>query len=404
MQQTLYGSRAAPDNVELSDSSVEPPVSEKDFPDSFRSLFPITERYIYLNHASVSPVSSLTRDGMVGVLDGVMSHGPRIWEDLERIHSTARAQAARLVNGQSHQIAFLRNTSEALSTIANGISWQAGDNIVSTSVEFPANLYPWLRVAAAHSVELRLQSPQDGRIDTDDLLRLIDERTRVVTVSWVQFATGQKLDIRRIGRYCRAREILFVVDAVQGLGALQMDVEEDCIDAFAASGHKFLLGPKGISLLYMSDGAMERVHPTVIGWTAVEKYDDYLRHELNFRKGAVRFEGGALNTVGICGLGEALDLFLKAGPSRIERHLLSLNNYLTQALEDRGYRVVSPQSEGDASAIVVCRHDCHSAEEICAHLDSRNIITSARLGRLRIAPHFYNTQADVDALVEALPV
>ena len=134
--------------------------------------------------------------------------------------------------------------------------------------EFPANVYPWLRVAAEFDVETRITKPGDrGLISVDELLELVDDRTRVVSVSWVEFATGQRLDIQRIGKFCRERGILFFVDAIQGLGALHLDVERDYIDAFAAGAQKFLLGPKGVALLYLSDGALQMVHPTVLGLT-----------------------------------------------------------------------------------------------------------------------------------------
>lgn len=314
----------------------------------------------------------------------------------------ARAAAARLVNAQPHQIAFARNTSEAISVIANGMKWQAGDNIVSAAAEFPANIYPWSRLAAG-GVELRLQPDCRGLVDTDALLSLIDERTRVVAVSWVQFGTGQRLDIKRIGEFCRQRDILHVVDAIQGLGALQLDVERDCVDAFGAGGHKFLLGPKGAGLLYLSERALEKVTPAMIGWTAVKDYHDYLIHDLDFRDGAVRFEGGTLNEIGICGLGQAIELFLRVGPEKIEQHLLSLNEYLTCNVEERGYRVISTGRREDRSAIVVFEGEGFSAEDACQRLASLGIITSARLGRLRVAPHFYNSRADIDRLVEALP-
>jgi cysteine desulfurase/selenocysteine lyase len=372
------------------------------FPGAFRSLFPITERYIYMNHAGVSPISRPARDGMARALEASMTDVPRAAEELDRQMYSARCNAARLVNARPDQIAFLRNTSEGLSAIANGVAWRAGDNLVTTAIEFPANLYPWLRVASAHGVEVRMQEETEGRIDVDKLLTLVDDRTRVVTVSWVQFGTGQRLDIRRIGEFCRDRGILFVVDVVQGLGALQLDVERDSIDAFAGGAHKFLLGPKGIALLYLSDRAVERVQPTVIGWTAVKDYGDYRRHHLEFREGAIRFEGGTLNTVGICGLGKSLELFLEANPERIEQYLLSLNSYLTDALRELGLLVPGQKRPEDRSAIITCRHDRLSAEEICNRLDALGIITSARLGHLRIAPHFYNTQADADALVDAL--
>jgi cysteine desulfurase/selenocysteine lyase len=375
-----------------------------DNPSQFRSYFPITEKYIYLNHAGCSPLSQPTCDIMTALLSEMTDNLPHIFDKSESILSSVRLRAAKLVNGEPDQIAFLRNTSEAISAIANGYPWKAGDNVVTAAGEFPANLYPWMRLESAYGVQIRYQRESNGWVDIDELLGLVDERTRIVTVSWVQFATGQRLDIRRIGKFCRERGILFVVDAVQGLGALQLDVQLDFVDAFAAGAHKFLLGPKGVALLYVSDRALEKVRPTVVGWTAVKNYEDYLAHELNFREGAIRFEGGALNILGIAGLGEALQLFLRAGSAQIEKHLLSLNSYLAESLAERGYQVLGHRNPEQASAILVCQHDRHSADELCTKLASHNIITSARLDRLRIAPHFYNTQSDIDALVAALPI
>jgi cysteine desulfurase/selenocysteine lyase len=375
----------------------------KSLPREYRDHFPITETYIYMNHASVSPPSIEVRDAMAQMLDGVTRHACAKFPEWEQSNEWTRCVAARLVNAQPREIAFLRNTSEALSIVANGVTWHPGDNVVGIAVEFPANIYPWLRISQEREVELRLQEAHDGWIDVDELLSRIDERTRLVTVSWVEFGSGQRLDIRRIGRFCRERDILFVVDAVQGLGALQLDVERDYVDAFAAGAHKFLLGPKGVALLYVSDRVLHQICPTVIGWTAVKNYKDYLIHDLDFREGAARFEGGTLNEVGVCGLGHSIDLMLTAGPSRIEQHLLSLSEYICQRLTERGYVVCNSGKADERSAIVVCQHPERSAEEICDSIKARNIIISSRLGRLRIAPHFYNSQDDVDTMIDALP-
>jgi cysteine desulfurase/selenocysteine lyase len=372
-------------------------------PTEYRPHFPITERYVYLNHASVSPLSIDVRNAMVHMMDGIIHHADRNFQEWEQSNHHARCAAARLVNAQPQEIAFLRNTSEALSVLANGVTWQSGDNIVSLAMEFPANIYPWLRLVRESQVELRLQEAHNDWVDTEELLSRVDERTRLVTVSWVEFGTGQRLDIKRIGRFCRERDILFVVDAVQGLGALKLDVQENCVDAFAAGAHKFLLGPKGVALLYVSDRVIDRIRPTTVGWTAVKNYKDYLTHDLDFRDGAIRFEGGTLNEAGICGLGRSIDLLLAADPIRIERHLLSLNEYATQKLIERGYDVFNSARREERSAIVVCQHPDRSAEEICSCLNAHNIIVSARLGLLRIAPHFYNSRSDIDAMMAVLP-
>lgn len=384
------------------DSRLRACPATEDLPAEYRRLFPITERYVYLNHASVSPLSTRVRNCMAVTLDGISQYADRKFEEWEHTTMLARCAAGRLVNAQPHQIAFLRNTSEALSVIANGIDWRSGDNVVSAAVEFPANIYPWLRLAK-YGVSLRLQRDHDGLIDTDELLSLVDDRTRVMAISWVQFGTGQRLDLKRIGQFCRERNILHVVDAVQGLGALQLNVERDCVDAFAASAHKFLLGPKGIGLLYISDRVLEQISPTVVGWTAVKGYHDYLTHDFDFREGALRFEGGTLNEIGICGLGQAIELFLSAGPERIEEHLLNLNARIRRGVEERGYRVIGSGRREERSAIVVLEGGDGSADEICRHLASLNIIISARLGRLRVAPHFYNSLDDIDRFTSALP-
>lgn len=375
------------------------------FPGRFRSFFPIAEKYTYLNHASVGVLARPAFDAMNMVLEKSMTEGPRVFEDMERLLHTARYRASRLVNARPHQIAFLRNTSEAISAVANGIDWRPGDNIVTAAGEFPANVYPWMRIAKCYEVQVR-NTPcgHNGLIDLEQMLSMADDRTRVLAISWVQFATGQRLNIRQIGNFCRKRGILFVVDTVQGLGALQLDVERDYVDAFAAGAQKFLLGPKGVSLLYVSDAALNCIRPSVIGWTAVKNYSDYLTHDLDFREGALRFEGGTPNVAGICGVSEAIEIFLQAGPSKIEQHVLSLNRYLAEGLQQRRYEVVSSLRPEEASGILACRHYRFSAQEICDRLNKENVIVSARNGALRIAPHFYNTQSDADAVLAALPV
>jgi selenocysteine lyase/cysteine desulfurase len=235
------------------------------------------------------------------------------------------------------------------------------------------------------------------------LLALVDQRTRVVTLSWVQFASGFRSNIQHIGRFCRERGVLFFVDAIQGLGGLQLDVERDSVDAFAADAHKYLLGPEGIAVMYISERVLEQIEPTVVGWTSVKHWEDYLDYRLNYQEGARRFECGTLNTVGVYGIGAALDLFLEVGPETIEAHLLGLSAYLAERLGDKGYTVVSSRRAGETSGIVCCTHPRHTPSQLYHHLRERNIVTAPRVGRLRMSAHFYNTRDDVDALIAALP-
>lgn len=370
---------------------------------AIRALFPVTEEYVYMNHAAVAPLSTRVRDAMNALVEDVTRNGSANYSDWLETYERTRESAARLVNARAQEIAFMRNTSEALCAVANGLDWREGDNVVTCAVEFPSNVYPWLRLREERGIAMKFADERDGRVDTDELLSKVDDRTRVVAISWVQFASGFRSDLARIGKFCRERGIIFLVDAIQGLGGLKLDVERDFVDAFAADAHKYLLGPEGIALLYISDRVIDRIKPTVVGWTSVKNYEQYLNYELDYRDGAGRFECGTLNTAGVYGLGAAIDLFLDAGPEKIEQYLLGLSDYLAEQLRTKGYEVVSSRRPGETSAIVTCQHERHSPLDLYRLLRSKNILTAPRVNRLRISPHFYNTREEVDALLQALP-
>jgi selenocysteine lyase/cysteine desulfurase len=356
-----------------------------------------------MNHAAVSPLSTRVHDAMTALITDVTQNGAVNWDEWCGMYDHARIAAARLVNARTHEIAFMRNTSDGIAAIANGIDWREDDTVVTTNVEFPSNIYPWMRLRQERGIKMRMAPERDGRIDVDELLLLVDERTRVVAISWVQFGSGYRSDLARIGRFCRERDIIFCVDAIQGLGALKLDVERDHVDAFAADGHKYLLGPEGAALLYVSDRIIERIKPTVVGWMSVKGPEHYLDYDLTYRDGALRFESGSLNTAGVYGLAAAIDLFLEVGPEKIEQYLLGLHDYLAERLQSKGYEVIGSRREGETSAIVTCKHERHSPGNLYRLLRDRGIITAPRIKRLRISPHFYNTREEVDALVDALP-
>ncbi len=369
-----------------------------------RKLFPVTQHHVYLNHAAVCPISLPVFEAMQGYARDLLEHGFvnfREWLDAIR---RVREAAARFVNAQADEIAFAPNTSSGLSMIANGIGWQAGDNIVTAECEFPSNAQPWIRIGREFGVEIRRAKERDGRLETEEILALIDDRTRVVTLSFVEFGSGFRNNLAAIGRECRRRGVLFVVDAIQGLGALKLDVAACNIDAFSADSHKFLLGPDGVALMYVSRAAMPQIKPTMVGWLSVENPDDYFNFDQPYPNRARRYEPGALNTAGVMGLGASIDLFEKVGVETIENYLLGLGDYLCGRLQEKGYQVVSSRREGEKSAVICCRHDRHSADALYDLLNQHQIITTTRLGRLRISPHFYNTRDDIDRLIDVLPV
>jgi cysteine desulfurase/selenocysteine lyase len=364
--------------------------------------FPVTRECVYLNHAGVGPLSQRAATRMAMMAETVSRSGDRLWPDRMEEADRVRGLAARLLGArESHEVAFVENTSTALSLVAEGLDWQPGDNVVGAALEFPSNVYPWMGLAS-RGVEYRQVEERDGRIDPGEVLARLDSRTRMLALSWVQYASGFRSDLARLGRACRERGILFVVDVIQGLGALPLDVEADFVDVAAASAHKWLLGPEGIALLYVSDRVVERLRPARSGWRSMRDPFQWTAYDLTWNEGARRFESGTLNAYGIVALGGSLEVLLKVGAEEIEPRVLALADLAARGLEGLGFSVVSSRRRGETSGIVTAVPPGRIAQDLIKPLDERGIVVAARAGRLRIAPHFYNTADEIERCLAEL--
>ena len=369
-----------------------------------RALFPITERAVYLNHAAVSPPPTTTIQAVEAQLRDVHENGSLNFHSWLAVKERARELLAQLLGARPEQVAFVRNTSDGLSTVANGLAWKSGDNIVTFSREFPSNIYPWLRVRDAFGVDVRMCEERDGRVDLDELERLIDDCTRVVAISQVQFASGFRTDLERLGRLARQRDALLVVDVIQALGVVPVNVEAELVDVAAGAGHKWLLSPEGVGYLYLSDRARERIQPTLVGWVSVPNPEDYLNFEQGWNRGTLAWETGTGPAALIHGFKASLELPHQYGSARIADYLEELTDYLCDRVRTKAYEVVSSRAPGEKSQIVCIRHrGALSAMALYAHLKQQNIITAPRGDRLRIAPHLYNTLKEIDQFIESLP-
>lgn len=369
-----------------------------------RALFPVTERLIYFNHAAISPPPTPTIQAIQAQLKDVHENGSLNFHSWLEVKEDARKLLAGLLGARPEQVAFVRNTSDALSTVANGINWRAGDNIVTFSREFPSNIYPWLRIRDAFGVEVRMCEEHDGRIDLSELENLIDDHTRIVAISHVQYASGFRTDLERLGRVARRHDALFVVDAIQALGVTPTDVEAQFIDVAAGASHKWLLSPEGVGYLYLSDRARERIQPTLVGWISVPNPEDYLNFEQGWNRGTLAWETGTGPMALVHGFKASLELIHSQGVPKIARYLEDLTDYLCERLESKNYDVVSSRAPGEKSAIVCVRHRGGiSSMSLYHQLRQRNVVTAPRGDRLRISPHFYNTAAEVDQFTAALP-
>jgi cysteine desulfurase / selenocysteine lyase len=370
-----------------------------------RSLFSHTRRVVYLNHAAVSPPPVKTIEAVSAQMRDVAENGSLHYRQWVAVKERARKLAAGMLGAQPAQVAFMRNTSDGLSTVANGLRWREGENIVTFKGEFPSNVYPWLRLREATNVEVRFCEERDGRVDVDELISLIDSRTRVVAISHVQYGSGFRADLERIGRAARANDALFVVDVIQAMGALPINVEAEFVDAAAGACHKWLLTPEGVGLLYLSERARERIQPTLVGWMSVPDPEDYSNFEQDWAQGTLAWETGTAPTALIHGLEASLSLLQETGIERIAAHLNELTDYLCERLQSRDYEIVSSRRAGEKSQIVCIQHRSGewSPMALYSHLKKQNIIAAPRGSRLRIAPHLYNTTEDIDALIDALP-
>ncbi|MBV9670227.1 MAG: aminotransferase class V-fold PLP-dependent enzyme [Acidobacteriales bacterium] len=317
---------------------------------------------------------------------------------------SARSLLAGMMNVRSEQVAFTRNTSDGIATIANGLPWREGDNIVTFANEFPANWYAWKRIRDEYGIEIRLCPEREGRIDLDEFCSMIDHNTRVVAISAVQYASGFKADLERIGRNARAVDALFVVDVIQGLGAAGYDLPAQLVDAASGASHKWLCAPEGCGFVYLSDRARERVKPTLVGWISVDTPWDFIDREQDWRSTALAWESGTGCSSLFYGLEQSLKLLTDTGLANIEQHTLGLSDQLCDGLGGKNYDIISSRAPHERSAIVCIKHrNGHPANEIAASLEKQKIIVSPRGDRLRIAPHFYNNSGDIDRLIEALP-
>ncbi len=367
---------------------------------TLRDEFPVTRAGTFLDHARVAPLPARVRNAIRAFADDACESGTAHYEGWMAHIEEVRKSFARLIGADAGEVAFVKNTSEGLSVIAAGLEWKAGDNVVIPDIEFPANVYPWLNLARK-GVETRFVPARDGRVLFEDIEAKVDARTRLISISSVEFHSGFRNDLGRIGAFCRERGILFAVDAIQSLGALPMDVKRDNIDFLAADGHKWLLGIEGLGGFYVSSRVLERVHPVLIGWDSVVNASDFLTYDFTLRPGAKRFEEGSFNTLSIHALGAALSLFHEVGMERVEARILELGDALIAGLKERNLPIKSSTLPGERSGIVSFAPP-GDAEGLGRFMRKEAVTLTVRGSRVRLSPHFYNNLDDVGRFFDVL--
>jgi len=367
---------------------------------TIRQDFPIVDECVYVNHAAVAPLPRSVHEAMNAQAVLRMTQTSSAWELAKPLYHEGRELAAELVGCSAEQIAWIQNTSHGISQIAAGIDWQAGDNVVVPEHEFPSNYYAWQNLAEC-DVELRQVQTVQGRLLPAEVSKQVDPRTRVVTMSHVQYFNGFKCDIAAIADICRRQDALFVVDGTQSVGAINIEVS-DGVDALVVSAHKWMMGPLGIGFMALSQRALERIKVQQVGWLSISDPFNF-RKSLDLLPDARRFEPGTENSAGIYGLTERLRTIDTLGAGAIEARVLALTDQLCEGAMQRGYQVTSPRGEDEKSAIVTFYHPKIASEGIIERLTEADIHASLRSGNIRVSPHYYNIEAEIDFVLETLP-
>jgi cysteine desulfurase/selenocysteine lyase len=368
-------------------------------PRSLDREFPVRKNLVYLNHAAVAPLPRRVADTMTAHVENVRDRGAADWRSWFAMIEATREKAAAWIGAAKTEVAFLPNTSWGLNLVARSFSWKAGDNVVTDDMEFPSNAYPWMALGE-RGVECRLAKSREGRITAADIAPLLDARTRIVAVSWVAFHNGWVYPLAEIGELCRERGILFVVDAIQGLGALPLDVAREKIDVLSADGHKWLYACEGGSLFFVREGVRDRVPAGAAGWWNVRTKDRYLDYALDLVATGRRYEPGTLPTDHVAALGAAIDLLDAMGREAIEHRILDLVERLRRGLDERGWRIATPGPL--RSGILAAIHPSRDARTLAKALEERGVIVSPREGAVRFSPHAGNDPGEIERTFAAI--
>jgi cysteine desulfurase / selenocysteine lyase len=363
--------------------------------------FPVARRWAYFDHAAVAPLPRRSGDVLRSWADDQEQNGVVHWLDWEAKLRALREKLARLINAHTDEIAFINSTTHGIGLVAEGFPWREGDSVVTAAEEYPSNIYPWMNLAS-RGVTLRTVPSRDGGVWVRDLVEAIDDSTRVLTISHVEFASGFRNDLDALSDACRTRGVALFVDAIQGLGPLVIDVERTPIDFLAADGHKWLLGPEGAGFLYVRRDWIERLRPLGVGWHSVVGTYNSPAVDFTLKPTAERWEGGSFNMPGLQAFGASVGLLLEVGPEAVSERILDRAEAVREIARSAGWTIHGSSRPRDLSGIVALEKPGTDPNAVVRSLRERGAAAACRRGRLRFSPHIYNNDDDMRRLREGL--
>jgi len=366
-----------------------------------RSYFPhLKNGIIYFNHASTAPINTKAKEAIKQFVRERSEDAVDDYWAFKAVAEETKKIIGEMINCTGDRIAFLDNTSNGIIWLTLGIEWKAGDRVIINDVEFPANVYPFLQLKEK-GVKVDFIKANNGIVTAEEVIAAIQPKTKLISVSFVQFLSGYRIDLEKIGKVCKEKGIIFSVDSMQGLGAVRLDVEKYNIDYLANGTQKWMLGLQGLAFIYVRKELQEKMKSAPIGWLAVKDAWDLLKYDITPKETAERFQPGTLNNIGIYAFNSSMKLFEELGFDEIEKQVLSNSKYFIDELAKIDYK--SPLyslPEKHLSGIVSFRTE--NGQKIIEYLNQKKIVCSLREGYIRFAPHFYNTKQDIDYVVDAL--
>lgn len=383
---------------------MSPPFSASEI-NEIRNLFPHTHNgSIYMNHAAISPLPRPVKEALDKCIEERYSGAIENFENAIQVIDHSRQNIAEYINADPNQITFTGNTSDAISAVANGLDWNSGDEIILNTMEFPANVQPFRRLES-QGVILRYVPHRDHAITVDDIRSYVTPKTKLVSVSAVQYLSGYRADLEAIGSLCKEKNILFVVDGIQALGATPIDVKLCHIDALGTGAHKWLMAPMGIGFLYLSKKMQSKLSPVKTGWLSVENQWALTDFNQPWLPISSHLETGTPNLIGITGLGASLQLFKSIEIELIESQILHLTNLIISKLEESRAKIklITPDDDHRRMGIVSFALRINTDhQEVLTELKKKKINIASRENYFRISPHFYNTDQEIDKVLDQL--
>lgn len=370
--------------------------------------FPTARTMTYLNSASISLMPRPAIDSMVEFQRKIASGGTIGFDEAAETQALegARNEAASLLGARSEEIAILSSATAGICSFAWSLDLKRGTNVVSTDADFPSVVHPWMRLRQEKGIQVRLAKNHDGVIDEDELERLVDDHTAVISISHVEFGTGQRFDLRRLSELAHSHGALLIVDATQSAGLVPIDVHQDGVDALVASGYKGLLGPFGVSVFYLKQDLVGKLEPPLVGWRSAPNPYDLNITKLAYAKDARKFEYSTMDYACPVGLAESMRYLMKIGHEDLTNHVLSMTKRFmnmvssSQILHDA--TTLTPEEDSSHASIASFRFKGQDQSAIAAELVKRRIIVSQRFDGVRFSFHAYNSEEDLLRANQAL--